>query len=172
MKTTGITRRIDELGRIVIPKEIRKNMHLKTGELLEIFLNDSETISLKKHSIITRSDAFISFYIKTLSSKINADIYMTSLSEIVFSSDESLVGEKISVELENYISNNANINKEKNLALTNKYVLKKPFSIYPLSPNGDLCGLLIINFKDNNSNKDQEIIKFSTAFLVSYLESN
>ena len=41
MKTTGITRRIDELGRIVIPKEIRKNMHLKPGELLEIFLNDS-----------------------------------------------------------------------------------------------------------------------------------
>ena len=40
MKTTGITRRIDELGRIVIPKEIRKNMHLKPGELLEIFLND------------------------------------------------------------------------------------------------------------------------------------
>ena len=48
MKTTGITRRIDELGRIVIPKEIRKNMHLKPGELLEIFLNDSETITLKK----------------------------------------------------------------------------------------------------------------------------
>lgn len=47
MKTTGITRRIDELGRIVIPKEIRKNMHLKTGELLEIFLSDSETITLK-----------------------------------------------------------------------------------------------------------------------------
>ena len=40
MKTTGITRRIDELGRIVIPKEIRKNMHLKAGELIEIILND------------------------------------------------------------------------------------------------------------------------------------
>ena len=56
MKTTGITRRIDELGRIVIPKEIRKNMHLKPGELLEIFLNDSETITLKKHSIISKKE--------------------------------------------------------------------------------------------------------------------
>ena len=59
MKTTGITRRIDELGRIVIPKEIRKNMHLKPGELLEIFLNDSETITLKKHSIISKKEEFI-----------------------------------------------------------------------------------------------------------------
>ncbi len=54
MKTTGITRRIDELGRIVIPKELRKNMHIKTGELLEIFLSDTETISLRKHITIDK----------------------------------------------------------------------------------------------------------------------
>ena len=42
MKTTGIIRRIDELGRIVIPKEIRKNLRIKNGESLEIYLeNDS-----------------------------------------------------------------------------------------------------------------------------------
>lgn len=37
MKTTGIIRRIDELGRIVIPKEIRKNLRIKNGESLEIY---------------------------------------------------------------------------------------------------------------------------------------
>ena len=40
MKSTGIIRRIDELGRIVIPKEIRNNMRLKSGESLEIFVNN------------------------------------------------------------------------------------------------------------------------------------
>ncbi len=37
MKTTGVIRRIDELGRIVIPKEIRKNLRIKNGDSLEIF---------------------------------------------------------------------------------------------------------------------------------------
>ena len=67
MKTTGITRRIDELGRIVIPKEIRKNMHLKPGELLEIFLNDSETITLKKHSIISKKEELSSPFLTAIS---------------------------------------------------------------------------------------------------------
>ena len=172
MKTTGITRRIDELGRIVIPKEIRKNMHLKTGELLEIFLSDSETITLKKHSIITRGEEFISFYIKALASKINASVYMTNLSEIVFSNDESVIGEKISSKLEEQIFNNLSANNLTKLVITNKIVIEKPFSIYPLSPNGDLSGVLIIKFKDDNKFENQEIIKFSTVFLESYFENN
>ena len=51
MKTTGIVRRIDELGRIVIPKEMRKNLRIKTGDNLEIMVND-DTIVLKKFSEI------------------------------------------------------------------------------------------------------------------------
>ena len=49
MKSTGVVRRIDELGRIVIPKEIRKTLKIKDGELLEIFL-DGGNIILKKYS--------------------------------------------------------------------------------------------------------------------------
>lgn len=48
MKTTGVIRRIDELGRIVIPKEIRKNLRIKNGDSLEIFL-ESDNIILKKY---------------------------------------------------------------------------------------------------------------------------
>ena len=47
MSTTGIIRRIDELGRIVIPKEIRKNLRIKNGDNLEILV-DGENITLKK----------------------------------------------------------------------------------------------------------------------------
>ena len=90
MKTTGITRRIDELGRIVIPKEIRKNMHLKPGELLEIFLNDSETITLKKHSIISKKEEFITKYVNALASKLKADIYITSLNSVEISNKEEV----------------------------------------------------------------------------------
>ena len=51
MKTTGIIRRIDDLGRIVIPKELRKSLRIKNGDSLEIFV-DQEDIILKKYSPI------------------------------------------------------------------------------------------------------------------------
>ena len=49
MKATGIVRRIDDLGRIVIPKEIRRNMELREGEAMEIFLENNR-ICLEKYS--------------------------------------------------------------------------------------------------------------------------
>ena len=50
MKATGIVRRIDDLGRIVIPKEIRRSMRLREGDAMEIFLEDNR-ICLEKYSI-------------------------------------------------------------------------------------------------------------------------
>ena len=49
MKATGIVRRIDDLGRIVIPKEIRRNMGIREGEAMEIFLENNR-ICLEKYS--------------------------------------------------------------------------------------------------------------------------
>ena len=46
MKTTGVVRRIDDLGRIVVPKEIRKNLRIHDGESLEIFV-DKDMVALK-----------------------------------------------------------------------------------------------------------------------------
>ena len=50
MKATGIVRRIDDLGRIVIPKEIRRNMHIREGDAMEMFLEDN-CICLKKYTV-------------------------------------------------------------------------------------------------------------------------
>ncbi|MEG2311427.1 MAG: AbrB/MazE/SpoVT family DNA-binding domain-containing protein [Bacilli bacterium] len=54
MKATGVIRRIDDLGRVVIPKEIRKSLRIKDGENLEIFVDDKENIILKKHSLMKK----------------------------------------------------------------------------------------------------------------------
>lgn len=51
MKTTGAIRRIDDLGRIVIPREIRRNIGLREGEAMEIFLEDKDTICLRKYKV-------------------------------------------------------------------------------------------------------------------------
>lgn len=52
MKATGIVRRIDDLGRIVIPKEIRRSMGIKDGDTMEIFLEDNK-VCFEKYDITT-----------------------------------------------------------------------------------------------------------------------
>ena len=62
MKTTGIIRRIDDLGRVVIPKELRKTLRIKNGESLEIFV-DNEDIILKKYSPMESIEEAASRYV-------------------------------------------------------------------------------------------------------------
>ena len=66
MKATGIVRRIDELGRVVIPKEIRSTLRLKSGDPLEIF-TDRDELMLKKYSPIASMDKFSEGTAKSLS---------------------------------------------------------------------------------------------------------
>ena len=57
MKATGIVRRIDELGRVVIPKEIRRTLRIKEGDPLEIY-TDREDLLFRKYSPIATLDSF------------------------------------------------------------------------------------------------------------------
>lgn len=65
MKATGIVRRIDELGRVVIPKEIRSTLRLKSGDPLEIF-TDRDELMLKKYSPIASLEKFSESTAKSL----------------------------------------------------------------------------------------------------------
>ena len=62
MKATGVVRRIDDLGRVVIPKEIRKTLRIKEGAPLEIFTDKEGEIILKKYSPIGELTEFASGY--------------------------------------------------------------------------------------------------------------
>ena len=52
MKATGIVRRIDDLGRVVIPKEIRRTMRIREGDPLEIYTNSEGGVIFKKYSLM------------------------------------------------------------------------------------------------------------------------
>jgi len=56
MKATGIIRRIDDLGRVVIPKEIRRTLKIREGDPLEIFLGEQNTICFKKYCVLGKMD--------------------------------------------------------------------------------------------------------------------
>ncbi len=58
MKKTGVVRRIDELGRIVIPKEIRHNLQIREGESLEVYVEEN-AIVLKKFSFVNNYNLFL-----------------------------------------------------------------------------------------------------------------
>lgn len=70
MKATGIVRRIDDLGRVVIPKEIRKTLRIREGDPLEIFTDREGEIILKKYSPIGELGNFAKEYAESLSQNI------------------------------------------------------------------------------------------------------
>ena len=66
MKATGIVRRIDDLGRVVIPKEIRRTMRIREGDPLEIFTNNDGDVIFKKYSPIGELATFATQYAEVL----------------------------------------------------------------------------------------------------------
>ena len=66
MKATGIVRRIDDLGRVVIPKEIRRTLHIKEGDPLEIYTAKDGEVIFKKYSPVGDMGQFAEEYCSTL----------------------------------------------------------------------------------------------------------
>lgn len=82
MQYTGITRRIDELGRVVIPKEIRRTMRLREGEEMEIFVDENSLI-LKKYSCVKGIQKFSEEIAESLFSSTGDTSLVTDLDKIV-----------------------------------------------------------------------------------------
>lgn len=80
--STGIVRRIDELGRIVIPKEIRKSLRIKNGDNLEIFL-DGETINLRKYSQVENVTDMAMIYTESFYQVLKYNIFVTDTDKVV-----------------------------------------------------------------------------------------
>lgn len=80
--TTGIIRRIDELGRIVIPKEIRKKLRIDNGESLEILIED-DNIILKKYSPVESLNDVVNKYVDIFSQVIKCNIIVVDRKKVI-----------------------------------------------------------------------------------------
>jgi len=76
MKATGIVRRIDDLGRVVIPKEIRRTMRIREGEPLEIFVDREGEVILKKYSPIGELTEFAQEYADALAEETENGVFV------------------------------------------------------------------------------------------------
>ena len=106
MRATGIVRRIDELGRVVIPKEIRRTLRIREGDPLEIYTDRDGEVILKKYSPIGEMSSFAKDYTESLFRSLGHIACIVDRDQVVAASGVSkkeLWDKPISPDLENAI---------------------------------------------------------------------
>lgn len=98
MKETGIIRKIDELGRIVLPKEIRRSLGIKDGEDLEIFV-DKEGIYLQKHSRLLPFNELVNKLCEYANEEMKLDLFITDRETVISSTISEFMGHAVNYKL-------------------------------------------------------------------------
>ena len=83
MKATGIVRRIDDLGRVVIPKEIRRTLRIREGAPLEIYVDRSGGLILKKYSPLKEMADLVGDYVESLNEKLHTPAFIVDHDGVV-----------------------------------------------------------------------------------------
>lgn len=84
MKATGIVRRIDDLGRVVVPKEIRRTLRIREGDPMEIFTNHDGEIILKKYSPIGEIEMFAKQYADVMAQVSGQRVLISDRDQIIY----------------------------------------------------------------------------------------
>ena len=106
MKATGIVRRLDDLGRLVIPKEIRKIYKLKEGDSIEFFVNENDEIVLKKFSVLSDEIEMITQMCQTLQESIGHPVLFVEDDQILcvgHSKLEEMKQQTLSAEFQEFV---------------------------------------------------------------------
>ncbi len=117
MKATGIVRRIDDLGRIVIPKEIRRTLRIREGDPLEIFTDREGEIILKKYSPIGELGSFAKEYAESLAQSAGHITCIVDKDQVIAVSGGSrkdFIEKHISDELEQVLNTRSTVNATRN----------------------------------------------------------
>ena len=189
MKATGIVRKIDDLGRIVIPKEIRKTLRIKEGTPLEIFTEDNGDIIFKKFSSIDNLNNISSTYAKCISKYLNMIVVITSKDSIIAVSGNNkinILNKLISSDLESQLENRTlyvstsnetfinltdyDNNLIDNIKESNNSISTVSQAIQPLILDSELIGSIILISKDKKIDKKEiDVLKITSLFIEQQL---
>lgn len=183
MKATGVVRRIDDLGRIVIPKEIRKTLRIKEGDPLEIFTDKNGEVILKKYSPIGELSEFAVSYAETLAKTTGHIACITDKDSVIAvsgTSKKEFFGQTLSSELEEIMDNKeiykSSENNEISLPITQNDNRDRKFNsqvVYPIISQGDTIGSIILLSKDTNTKMgdvELKVIQSAAGFLGSQMD--
>ncbi len=181
MKATGIVRRIDDLGRVVIPKEIRRTLRIKEGTPLEIFTDREGEVILKKYSPIGELSIFAREYAEALAQTTGYLSCITDHDQVVAaagSMSKEFMGKEISKELEEMISNRENIcadyTQSKRIPLVDDQ--KEDIfaqAIWPIICAGDAIGAVALmgrTEKDTMGETERKLVQTAAGFLGRQME--
>lgn len=175
MYTTGIIRRIDDLGRIVIPKEIRKKLRIRDGDNIEILVNE-DNIILKKYSVMRNIEDFACNFTDAIYGYIKCNIIITNDKSVIACSGplkKKIINQEISDELLNCIQRKENLYEKyrKELKITNNDVTEGTYAISTIKSLGDSVGLVIfVSDDDIITENEMRICEIAAKILSKYLE--
>ncbi len=172
----GIIRRIDELGRIVIPKEIRRSLRIKNGDNLEILI-DGENINLRKYSQIENAIDMATLYAESFYQVLKYNVIVTDTDRVVAISgnlQKKYLDKPISENIENMIERRENftLRKKSEIEISPGNSEYGYYTFATIINNGDSIGSVIILSLINPMLEQEEKLGMILAnMLVNYFIS-
>lgn len=183
MKATGIVRRIDDLGRVVIPKEIRRTMRIREGDPLEIYTDRDGEVIFKKYSPIGELSAFALQYADTLHKTGNLSVVICDRDCVIACAGvpkKDFIDKRLSDDLEAIIETRSLYifkNGDKRVYITDDSGSGYFAScVMPIITEGDITGCVAAVVPDTDdvktpvSDTDQKLIQTAALFLGKQLE--
>lgn len=180
MRATGIVRRIDDLGRIVLPKEIRKNLKIKEGDMLEIYVQDNGVIMLEKYEPMDNLAKIADQYVEVISSITDLNVCITTDSYVISAAGKSkkeFIRKDLSENVINILEERIvwSTRNDPVIPLLKNDDKSKYMSqiIIPIIDEGDVIGSVIAFSNDSkNMIKDSDItvIKLAASLLEKQME--
>lgn len=173
MKATGIVRRIDDLGRVVIPKEIRRTLRIREGDPLEIFVDREGEVILKKYSPINELGHFAKEYAEALYDSLQVPVIISDRDEVIAVAGESkkdYLNKIVSSEITKAIENRTTVfvDETKTIEiLDGNEVDLESYCVCPIIANGDPIGCVLLFTKEGT--KFTEVEKKSAETASSFL---
>ena len=146
MKNTGIVRRIDELGRVVIPKELRRTMRIKEGEEMEVYVAPDDTLVLKKYSVLRDYAEVAQEYAEILGRHVRGACFVCDGDVVVASADKKLIGKRITTALERVLERRKTVRLSGKEAFcpTEGGEIPREVSVSPVIVAGDVLGGVVL----------------------------
>lgn len=180
MKATGIVRRIDDLGRVVIPKEIRRTMRIREGDPLEIFTDRDGEVIFKKYSPIGELGVFATQYAETLAKTSGYPICITDKDNVIAvsgASKKELNEKKVSDEIEKIMEDKTTYllkpGDTKNISVIDNTDKYRAGIVYPIVSEGDTIGSVVFIADDNISQVgevEEKLAQSAAGFLGKQME--
>lgn len=184
MKATGIVRRIDDLGRVVIPKEIRRTLRIREGDPLEIFTDREGEVILKKYSPIGELSEFAKEYVESLHSSMEHVTCIADRDTIIAMAGapkKEMLEKRVSAALEKIMEDKTPIllsttgdNKMINITADEEGVPKYTSGVIaPIISQGDPIGAVLLLSKEENvhmGDLERKLAETAASFLGKQME--